>query len=190
MIDRGADRRQADRDVHTGLDAEHLDRAVPLIVIHGDHEVEVAAAGAEKQGVGRQRSFDVLAFRGARGDRRSDLLRFLAAAEQAVFAGVRVDRANADFRVGDAGALQGVVAAGDGPFDEGRVDAFYGFDQSAVRGDVDHPQFRRDQHHRYLRRAGQVGEHLGMTVEWVSAGVQRLLVERGGADRVGSVGED
>ncbi len=36
-------------DVDAGLEAEHLDRAVALVVVHRDDEVVVAAAGEEEE---------------------------------------------------------------------------------------------------------------------------------------------
>jgi len=81
MIDRRAHEGQPDRDVHARLDAEHLDRAVPLVVIHRHHQVEVAASGAVEQRVGRQRSLDVEASCARRLDAGKHLGAFLATAE-------------------------------------------------------------------------------------------------------------
>src|SRR6478609_746576 len=49
VVDGRPDDGQADRDVDTGLEAEHLDRAVALVVVHRDDEVVVAAAGEEEE---------------------------------------------------------------------------------------------------------------------------------------------
>lgn len=46
-------------DVDTGLDAQDLHGAVPLVVVHRDDQVEVAAAGQEERGVGRERAAGV-----------------------------------------------------------------------------------------------------------------------------------
>ncbi len=59
MIDRRPDRRQADSDVHSVLDAEHFHRTVALVVIHRDHQVEIAALGAKEERVGREGALDV-----------------------------------------------------------------------------------------------------------------------------------
>src|ERR1700733_4805848 len=56
VIDRGADHRQADGDVHAGFQPQHLDRSMALIVIHRDHHVVVAAAGQEEQRIGGERA--------------------------------------------------------------------------------------------------------------------------------------
>ena len=66
MIDRGADDRQAERDVDAGqrvpragrridLEAEQLDRDVPLVVVHRDHRVELAGAQLHEDRVARHR---------------------------------------------------------------------------------------------------------------------------------------
>ena len=106
-----ADHGQADRDVDALVEPEHLDRAVALVVVHRDDEVEVAADGAEERGVGRQRALGVDAV-GRRGrDGGLDLLRLLAAPEQAVLARVRVDAADRDPRRLDAAVPERLVAA-------------------------------------------------------------------------------
>ena len=53
-----------------------------------------------------------------------------------------------------------------------------------VRRHVNHAQFRRDQHHRHFRRAGQMREHFGVAGKFVAGGMQRFLVQRRGADRL------
>ncbi len=190
MIDRGADHRQADGDVHPRLQAEHLDRAVALIVVHRHHEVVVAPARQEEQGVGGQRPLDPPAPGPAGLHRRRDLLRLLAAAEEAVLARMRVDRADADPRIRESRLDQSVVAARDHPLDEARLDPRDGVDQPDMRRDVDHPELGRDQHHRDFRRAGERGQKLGMARIPVPGGVQRLLAQGRGADRRGLAGLD
>src|ERR1700722_1749429 len=59
MIDRGTDYGQTDSDIHAGFDTKHFDRAVPLVMVHCNDYIEVAAAGAEKQGVRREWSLHV-----------------------------------------------------------------------------------------------------------------------------------
>jgi hypothetical protein len=43
VIDGCPDNGQTDGDVHAGLEPENFDRSMALIVVHGDHQVEVAA---------------------------------------------------------------------------------------------------------------------------------------------------
>jgi hypothetical protein len=52
MIDAGTHHGKADSDIDPRLQAEHLDRTVALIVVHGDHQVKVPPPGQEEHGVG------------------------------------------------------------------------------------------------------------------------------------------
>ena len=120
---------------------------------------------------------------GAAGfDRRRDLVGFLAAAEQAVLAGMRIDGADADLRIGDAGPHQHLMSARDHALDQTGLDLLDRIDQADMRGDVNDAQLRRDQHHRHFRRTGQMRQQLGMTGIFMSGRMQRFLGERRGAD--------
>ena len=77
VIDRHAQERQPDGDVDARqpgpplrrlvvLEAERLDRDVALVVIHGDDDIKLPAAGPGEQGIGGQRPRDVQALRPAR----------------------------------------------------------------------------------------------------------------------------
>ena len=46
MIDRGTNDGQAHRDIHPQFKFSHLERDVPLVMIHGHDPIEVAAFGA------------------------------------------------------------------------------------------------------------------------------------------------
>jgi hypothetical protein len=52
VINGGTDHGETDSDVNSSLNAKDLHRAVALIVVHGDNDVEVSPAGAEKKCVG------------------------------------------------------------------------------------------------------------------------------------------
>ena len=56
VIHRAAVYRQADRDVHGGVERDQLDRDVALVVILRDHQIESAIVGAMINGVGGHRS--------------------------------------------------------------------------------------------------------------------------------------
>ena len=62
VIDRGAVDRQAERDVHRGVEGDELDRDVALVVVLGDDQVEGAVVGAVEDGVGGDRALHVDAF--------------------------------------------------------------------------------------------------------------------------------
>src|SRR5438270_4793995 len=110
VVDGGAHEWKADGDIYPGLEAEDLYRTVALVVVHGDHEVEVAPAGAEKQRVGRERAFDLDTARAGGFDAGDDFLLLLAAAEKTAFSGVRIDAADGDARALHAGADQRIVS--------------------------------------------------------------------------------
>ena len=62
VVRRGADERQAQRDVDGVLERDRLDRDQRLVVIHADRAVIGLARGGVEHGVGRQRAAGVDAF--------------------------------------------------------------------------------------------------------------------------------
>src|ERR1035441_8384087 len=56
VVDGCAHHGQSDRDVYTGLDAQHLDWSVTLVVVHGDDAIEVSARRPKEERIGWQRS--------------------------------------------------------------------------------------------------------------------------------------
>ena len=156
MIDRGPHERQPDGDVDARLEAEDLDRPVSLVVIVRHHQIEIAPPRAEEERVRGQRSLDVDAVLARGGDGRLQLLLFLAATEEPVLSGVRVDSAQTDARPRDARADQRVVSAPDGPPDEARLDLRDGVDETDVGRHVDDPDLRRGEHHRHFLGAGEL----------------------------------
>jgi hypothetical protein len=85
---------QAHGDVDADFEAEDLDGAMALVVVHRDDQVVVAAAGQEEGGVGRERADGVDPVGLELLDGRGDLLRFLAVTEEAVLPRVRVAAAS------------------------------------------------------------------------------------------------
>ena len=184
MVDGCAHHGQSNRDVYTGLDAQHLDRSVTLVVVHGDDAIEVSARRPEEERIGRQRPFHLPSALQAFSNCRFDLLFLFSVSEEAVLTGVRVDGADANARAFDAGFDQGFLCPLDGALHQARVDGGYGIDQADVRGDMDDPEFGCHQQHADFLGAGEIGEHLGVSGKDVSRHVQGFLVERGGADGV------
>ena len=89
---------QAEREIHTGVEGQHLERDVPLVVVETDERIEVLAHARRECRIRHQRAGRVNAAPpGFRHGWRDELL-FLALAEQAVFPGVRIQAANADAR--------------------------------------------------------------------------------------------
>src|SRR5262249_17813826 len=111
MIDGGPNHRQADGDIDAAVDPHHLDRAMALVVIHGHYQIEIAALRPEEQRVGWERTGHVEAIGAELPDRRRDLLFLFTIAEQAIFAGVRIDAAHPDAWGANAGLQQRAMAA-------------------------------------------------------------------------------
>ena len=85
VVDRGANHGKANGNIHARFQSQRLDRPVALVVVHGDHQVEVAALGAEEERVGGQRALDIPSLCSAGRDGRSDLRLLLAVTEQGHF---------------------------------------------------------------------------------------------------------
>src|SRR4051812_48135914 len=113
VINRGPNHWQSDRDIHPGFNPQHLHRSVPLIVVHGDNQIEVAALSTEKQCVRRQGTLclDAASLNGA--DRRLDLFFFLPMTEEPMLTGMRIDPTHADSRMGNARPHQCLMPAHD-----------------------------------------------------------------------------
>ena len=79
------------------LEAQRLDGDVPLVVIHGDDDIKLAAAGAREQRVGGQRAGDAQALGARCLDGGHDRV-LLLVAEEALLAGVRVEAGHRDAR--------------------------------------------------------------------------------------------
>src|ERR1700677_3388892 len=104
--------------------------------------------------------------------------------EEAVLAGMRVDAANTDARMRYSGSVHSFLGSRDRAFDQARFDPGNRVDQADMRGYMDHPELRGGEHHRDLGRSGQFREQLGVTRINVAAGMERLFIERGGANCV------
>ena len=122
VVDGGADDRQAEGDVDAGevhpfagggidLEAQQLDRDMPLIVIHGDDGVVLAGAQLDEDGVAGDRADDIEPVFDRLGDRRRGNVDILPA-EQAAFAGMRIERRDRDFRPRDAEVLERLDPSG------------------------------------------------------------------------------
>ena len=118
-----------------------------LIVIHRDDAIELAAAGSEEEGVGRQWSDSVDALAAHLGDRGDDLGGLFAAAEQPVLAGMRIDAAHCEPWGRDAGSLKRFVSSTDRARHEPRLDQFDRVDDAEVGRHVDDAQAGGLEHH-------------------------------------------
>ena len=101
VIGRGAHERQAERDVDAAVEGQRLERDQRLVVVHGDGGVVGAARLGVEQGVGGMRTGHGQTLGGKLGHGGSDHVHLLAA-DQAAFAGVRIEPRHGDARPGDA----------------------------------------------------------------------------------------
>ena len=93
-IDTGSDDRQAYCDIDTPVDSQDFDRRQALVVVHGHHDVEVAASGPEERSIGRDRAGDIHSFCPGPFDGWQELGLLLPVAKQTVFPGMGVDAAD------------------------------------------------------------------------------------------------
>src|ERR1017187_4675124 len=134
MVHRGPDHRKSDRDIHTGFNSEHLDRSVALVVIHGNHHIEIAALRQEEERVGRQWSNHIPSLLAAGSDCRCDLFSFFAVTEETVFSRMRIDSAHTYLRIGIARFLKHSMRTRNGSLHKSRLDLCNRIDQADVRG--------------------------------------------------------
>jgi hypothetical protein len=120
MVDAPAAARQDYADVRTGFRAQHVDRAVALVMIHRHDDVEVTPRRVKKRRVGRRRPADVDALGYRMPDAGLDQPFLFPVSEERVLPCVRLDTADADARARNAGARERLVREAD----DG-VDAFW-----------------------------------------------------------------
>ena len=101
MVDRGADERQTERDVHSGAEAGVFENRQALVVIHRQHGIAGGMTDAREQRVGGQRADELHAFATQAIECGLDDVDFLAP-EVAGFAGMRIEPGHQDVRPGDA----------------------------------------------------------------------------------------
>ena len=179
MIGRGAEERQAQRDVHAAVEIQRLDRDQRLVVVHADRGVVPAARGGVEHRVGGQRSAQVHAFAAQPVQHRNDHLDFLAA-DLAAFARMRVQPRHGQPWRGQA-ELRDQRRMGDA---DARLEQFGRergghLGQRDVNGRRHHAQLVRGQHHHHLGHPGQMGEVFRMAGKGEARAVlQGLLVDR------------
>ena len=143
-----------------------------MVVCHRHHQVELATARAHEHGVGCKGALGVDALGARRGDGgRNDLLLF--AAEQAAFAGMRVEASH-----GDAQRLAASIRDAQGlehSSESHRVDRIA---QREVDRHQHDAQLLVGQHHANRHAAGQGLQHLGVARIGDARGGQRRLVQR------------
>ena len=101
MVDRGADKRQAEGDVDAVAEAGEFQYRQALVVVHGEYGVGVFEQKGLEQGVGGIGAAHIDALLAQVGERGFDNLDFFAA-EVTAFAGMRVEAGHQNTRGGDA----------------------------------------------------------------------------------------
>ena len=189
MVDRGAHDGQAERHIHAGAEARKLEHRQALVVIHGEHAIDVGEQARLEQGVGRVRAARFDAERADAFERRGDEVAFLGT-QMPAFARMRVEAGDGDARLGDAEFGAQIVLDDDQRLNQA-IDA-QGIGHGAQRqmgGGERHAQHARGdrgargQHHDHALDAATRCQVFGMAGEGRSGIVDDALVHRRGHDR-------
>ena len=170
-------------DGDAAVEALELQCDLALVVVHGDHTVEVAVEGLDEQDVGGEGTHGVHAVLLGLLDGGADHIDLLPAAQPAL-AAVGIQGRHADAGIFIAGHLQGGVAQGDGPEDllHGQVVA------DLLDGDVaggaggPHAAGHVDLAEGLVRHAEQVGHDVVLALILAAGQLHPVLVEGGEAE--------
>ena len=193
VIGRGADERQAERDVDAIVEGERLDRDQRLIVIHADRAVVSLARGFVEHGVGRQRPSGVDAFVAQRSRTAGATIALSSVPSEpsSPACGLRPDSASRG-RERPKLLLQAVGHDARGRDDQlGRKlrDRLAQRKMDRHRHDGEH---RRPQHHHRLRRlavpGGELGEEFGVAGMAEAGAIQHAFRDGIGHDSAGPSG--
>lgn len=187
VVRAGAGFWQAEGDVYGVVEIEQFERDEPLIVIHGDHCVELAACGIAEDGIGHA---------GAGEDGGSGFIEALDGggddadffvAKGTVFPGVGVESGDGDARLGDTSAFQKIGGEQTGAHDA--IDAEERGDGGECfmdRGQAD-GQGGTGEQHAEVSDTECVGKILSLAREGETEGLEGLLGDWTGDNGVGSV---
>ena len=182
VVGAGAGEREAEGDVHAGVEGVELEGDETLVVIHAEDAVEVAFDGAEEDGVGREGAGEVggeaAGDEGANGG--GDEVGFFAA-EVAVLAGVGVEAGDGDARMGDAA----LVAVGgeefSDPDDLGGGEGGGDVGEGDVSSDEGDGEGSAGEAHGVVGGVGAGGEEFGLAGE-VEADLVEVVFADGASD--------
>lgn len=184
MVRAGAGFRQAEGDVHGVVEVQQLERDEPLVMVHCNDGVEVAAGGVAENRVGHGGAGEgggpgIIEAR----DGGLDDAGFLVA-EGSVFPGVGVEAGDGDAGAGNAAAFQEIrgeaADADDALGGEQRGDAGERF----VDGGEPDGEGAAGQQHAEVSDAEGVCEKLGLAGKRETERLQRILADRGGDDGI------
>ncbi|QTK79016.1 hypothetical protein AT6N2_C1239 [Agrobacterium tumefaciens] len=188
MVRRGANERQAERDIDRIVKAERLGGDERLIVIHADRHVITLAGGVVEHGVGGQGAEGVDAVLSQPDGRGVDDIAVLGA-EGAIFARMWIKTGDGQTWRGDPEFFPKVgvdnAAGGYDQFLRQRCRHILEWDMDCDRHDANlGPRDHHDRHHRFPRLAqGQIGQKLRMAGK-----SEACLVKHGFCNRIGDDG--
>ena len=136
---------------------------VPLVVVHGHHQIELALPGPQENRIRRQRPTSWQSVGAGLLDGRRNLLAVLFS-EQSFLARMRIQPGNGNARLLEAQQPHGLVAELDGRPDASGGDLAAGFVERQVGRDVDGAQPLAGQQHAHFRVATERGNEL--SVPW------------------------
>ena len=183
MIDRRPHDWQPERHIHRLAERDELHRNQPLIVVTGDHDVEVAAPCADEHRVCRKGTRHVDAAGAAGSDCGRDD-RLLFASEQTVLAGMWIESGHGNPRPRSPEPRQLAPREIDGRFERSGTERARHVGQRDVHGGEHDTQDVRVKHHRNVARARQVGQQIGVPGPRQTGQPEGLLVDRRRGNRV------
>ena len=131
---------------HIELEAAELERYVPLVVVHGDHNVVLSGHSLDENRVRRHRTFNIYALFDSFLDGRYDL-GLLLVAEQPIFRAVRVESRDGDPGVVDAYLAHRLVGEAYGGVHPVGLDQVARVAHGHMRRHMDDPQGLAGQQH-------------------------------------------
>ncbi len=184
MVGAGAHDGQAGGVVHPMAEAQGLEGGQALVVVHGQHTIEMAVGAAAEEAVGGvgPHGRDALGHQLARGGQ--DAFAVLGA-QRATVARVGVQAQQGQAGVGDAEVAQQALVEEPGlGHDAVRGDGRGHVLQRDVAGDGAHAQAVGHQHHQHLVHARHMGQVFGVPRVREPGGLHAVLVDRGGHQHV------
>lgn len=185
VVRAGAGLGQAEGDIHGGVEVEQLERNEALVVIHGEHGIELALGGVTENGIrhggsAEGRSSELVQMVNGRADDADFLV-----AERAVLPGVGIESGDGDARVTDAAALEksgGELADADDALDGEKLR--HAGERFVNCGEAD-AEGGSSEEHAVVGHTEGVGEKLGLTGKGKPEGLQPFFGNRAGDDGVG-----
>ena len=189
MIDRRPDDGQSQGDINPPVKGKHLERDMPLVVVHTNDRVEARPNLWDESGVRWKGSGYSHPLGPGAGDGRLDEIFFLPSTQGTSFSRVGVQAAHPDPRRSFSESLKPLAGKADGVHDEIRREPSWNISKSGVRGRHGHREHIGGEHHAHPVRPGQAGQHLSVAQERDLSENQSLFVDRS-SDEAGKLSRD